>query len=77
MGTKKRKGKKGRPVAAAKHKLNDKLKFTGKILKKEGQSVVIKNLTQEDGVVRKVDGDHVYLQTVHGTHYLHQDKVKV
>ena len=47
--------------------VNDNVKVSGQILTKD-QEVV--NLEEEPGVIKKLDGEFVYVANQHGTHYL-------
>lgn len=57
--------------------LEQNVTVTAKILKKlpDGSGTTV-NLVDEPGVVKKLDKDHVYVQTTHGTHYLHEAVVE-
>ena len=45
--------------------VNDHVKVTAQILNKNKEVV---NLNQEPGVIKKIDGEFVYVSTQHGTH---------
>ena len=47
--------------------VNDNVKVSGQVLTKEK---VVVNLEEEPGVIKKLDGEFVYVSTQHGTHYL-------
>ncbi len=47
--------------------VNDSVKVSGQILTKDNEVV---NLEEEPGVIKKLDGEFVYVSTQHGTHYL-------
>lgn len=53
--------------------VNDQVKVTAQILNKN-KAVV--NLNQEPGVIKKIDGEFVYVSTQHGTHYLSLSQIE-
>jgi len=53
--------------------VNDEVKVTGKVLTRDKVVVVLEN---EPGVIKKVQGDHLYVQTQHGIHYLPLSRVE-
>ncbi|MEZ4871252.1 MAG: hypothetical protein R2827_03195 [Bdellovibrionales bacterium] len=53
--------------------VNDQVQVTGKVLTKDKEVV---NLDREPGVIKKVQGDHLYVETQHGTHYLPLSRVE-
>jgi len=58
------------------YELEDAVHVTAKIHYRDGQGDgQVIDLTNETGTVKKVDGDHVYVQTQYGMHYLKDDKV--
>ena len=56
-------------------KVKDKVKLTDKVLKRTQGKAETLNLVDEPGDIVKVDKDHVYVKTQHGTHYVHESKV--
>lgn len=58
------------------YEVNDSVLVNGKILKPDGEdgsTTVI--LDDEAGTIKKIDGNHYYVATAHGTHYLKEDKL--
>jgi hypothetical protein len=47
--------------------VNDQVKVSGPILTKESQVV---SVSDEPAVVKKLDGEYIYIQTQYGTHYV-------
>lgn len=61
-----------------KFKKDDSVKISGKILKrdKDGKAQTL-DLNNEEGLVMKVDIDHVFVKTKHGVHYVPEKQVEL
>ena len=53
--------------------VSDQVKVTAQILTKDNEIV---DLKKEPGVIKKIDGEFVYVKTKHGTHYLSLSQIE-
>ncbi len=53
--------------------VSDQVKVTAQILTRDKEIV---NLEKEPGVIKKIDGEFVYVKTKHGTHYLSLSQIE-
>ena len=56
------------------YQIDDEVFVNGKVLTKDNQLVTLNNAL---GVIKKVDGDCVYVETELGVHYLPEDQVSL
>jgi len=58
-------------------KIEDKVKVNVKIVYKDKKGLsVTRTLVNENGVIKKIDGNFLYVKTNFGVHYLQAEKVK-
>ena len=55
--------------------IGEQVTLTAKVLKRSNNIAQTLNLENEPGEIVKMDKDHVYVKTQHGTHYVHESKV--
>lgn len=56
--------------------MNEEVLLTAKVLKRNNNVAETINLVDEPGEIVKIDKDHLYVKTQHGTHYVHESKVE-
>lgn len=53
--------------------VNDQVEVTAQVLTKDK---VVVNLNKEPGVIKKIQGDHIYVETQYGVHCLSLSRVE-